>query len=32
MSDWTDPDEAPLLTAEIAARAEVREGDLKTDI
>lgn len=27
MSDWVDPDDAPLLTAEIAARAEVREGD-----
>lgn len=27
MSDWVDPDDAPILTAEIAARAEVREGD-----
>jgi len=27
MSDWTDPDEAPLLTAEIAARAEIRQGN-----
>ena len=26
MSDWVDPDDAPILTAEIAARAEVREG------
>ena len=26
MSDWYDPDDAPLLTAEIAARAEIREG------
>ena len=25
MSDWVDSDDAPLLTAEIAARAEVRE-------
>jgi uncharacterized protein (DUF4415 family) len=24
MSDWKDPDDAPLLTAEIAARAELR--------
>ena len=27
MSDWVDPDDAPILTAEIAARAEIREGD-----
>ena len=27
MSDWIDPDDAPILTAEIAARAEIREGD-----
>ena len=27
MSDRVDPDDAPILTAEIAARAEVREGD-----
>lgn len=26
MSDWVDPDDATILTAEIAARAEVREG------
>ena len=26
MSDWVDPDDAPILTAEIAARAEIREG------
>ena len=26
MSDWIDPDDAPILTAEIAARAEIREG------
>jgi len=26
MSDWKDPDDAPVLTAEIAARAEVCEG------
>jgi uncharacterized protein (DUF4415 family) len=26
MSDWVDPDDAPLLTAETAARAELREG------
>ncbi len=26
MSDWTDPDDAPLLTPDILARAEVREG------
>lgn len=26
MSDWIDPDDAPELTAEIAARAEIREG------
>jgi uncharacterized protein (DUF4415 family) len=26
MSDWIDPDDAPILTAEIAARAEVKEG------
>jgi uncharacterized protein (DUF4415 family) len=26
MSDWIDPDDAPMLTAEIAARAEIREG------
>ncbi|WP_293884349.1 BrnA antitoxin family protein [Sphingomonas sp.] len=27
MSDWIDPDDAPILTAEIAARAEVKEGN-----
>jgi hypothetical protein len=27
MPDWIDPDEAPLLTVEVAARAEVRESD-----
>lgn len=27
MSDWVDPDDAPILTAQIAARAEIREGD-----
>ena len=26
MSDWIDPDDAPILTAESAARAEIREG------
>jgi BrnA antitoxin of type II toxin-antitoxin system len=26
MSDWIDPDDAPILTAEIAARAEIRDG------
>ena len=26
MSDWVDPDDAPILTAEIAARAEIRSG------
>lgn len=26
MSDWVDPDDAPILTAEIAARAEIRQG------
>ena len=26
MSDWIDPDDAPILTAEIAARGEIREG------
>ena len=26
MSDWVDPDDAPILTAEIAARTEVRKG------
>lgn len=26
MSDWIDPDDAPLLTAEIAARGELRVG------
>jgi uncharacterized protein (DUF4415 family) len=26
MSDWIDPDDAPILTAQIAARAEIREG------
>ena len=26
MSDWIDPDDAPILTAEIAARAEIRQG------
>jgi hypothetical protein len=26
MSDWTDPDDAPLLTADIIARAQVRRG------
>ena len=26
MSDWIDPDDAPILTAEVAARAEIREG------
>ena len=26
MSDSVDPDDAPILTAEIAARAEIREG------
>ena len=26
MSDWVDPDDAPILTAAIAARAEIREG------
>jgi len=26
MSDWIDTDDAPILTAEIAARAEIREG------
>ena len=26
MSDRVDPDEAPILTVEIAARAEIREG------
>jgi uncharacterized protein (DUF4415 family) len=26
MSAWVDPDDAPELTAEIAARAEIREG------
>ena len=26
MSDWIDPDDAPELTAEIAARAEIRVG------
>ncbi len=26
MAGWIDPDAAPLLTAEIAARAEIREG------
>ena len=26
MSDRVDPDDAPILTAEIAARAEIREG------
>jgi uncharacterized protein (DUF4415 family) len=26
MSDWTNPDDAPVLTSEIAARAEIREG------
>lgn len=26
MSDWVDPDDAPILTAEISARAEIREG------
>lgn len=25
--DWTDPDDAPILTAEIAARAEVKQGN-----
>ncbi|MDP9057567.1 MAG: BrnA antitoxin family protein [Pseudomonadota bacterium] len=25
MSDWIDPDDAPILTAEIAARAEIRQ-------
>jgi uncharacterized protein (DUF4415 family) len=28
MSDWNDPDDAPLLTAEIAARAEISRGGL----
>lgn len=27
MSDWVDPDDAPFLTAEIAARAEYRIGE-----
>lgn len=27
MSDWTDPDDAPILTAEIAARAEIKQGN-----
>jgi hypothetical protein len=27
MSNSVDPDDAPILTAEIAARAEIREGD-----
>ena len=26
MSEWIDPDDAPFLTAEVAARAEIREG------
>lgn len=26
MSDWVDPDDAPFLTAQIAARAEIRKG------
>jgi uncharacterized protein (DUF4415 family) len=26
MSDWVDPDDAPILTAQIAARAEIKEG------
>jgi len=26
MSDWIDPDDAPILTTEIAGRSEVREG------
>ena len=26
MSNWVDPDDAPILTVEIAARAEIREG------
>jgi uncharacterized protein (DUF4415 family) len=26
MSDWIDPDDAPILTAQIAARAEIKEG------
>lgn len=26
MSDWIDPDDGPLLTAELAARAELRIG------
>ena len=26
MSDWVDPDDAPELTAEFFARAEIREG------
>ena len=26
MSDWIDPDDAPPLTAEVAARAEIRHG------
>lgn len=27
VSNWTDPDDAPELTAEWLARAEIREGD-----
>ncbi len=27
MSDWIDEDDAPILTAEVAARAEIRIGD-----
>ena len=27
MSEWTDPDDAPLLTREVFRRAEVRIGD-----
>ena len=26
MPDWVDPDDAPILTAQIAERAEVRQG------